>query len=827
MMRKLLFIGAVVAPLICSYGQTETLRLNDQEYLEMTGLNIMLAHDFYPESHQGGVGIIQNGLRVATNGDLRLEPAPGQWQPVPKVGKRIVDRATQEVSVRMEYPDETKDRKGFNPIIYPDLNFAYMLKVRPEGRSFRIIVDLEKPLPAEWIGKVGFNMEFFPGFLFGKSYYADDEFGIFPRQANGPMYRDSDGEWQIQPLATGKRITIAPESDRQRMIIENVGDGKIELIDGRGKHNNGWFVVRSLVPANATTKAIEWLVTPHAIPNWQHEPVVQVSQVGYHPAQPKIANIEIDVKDSRRLPVVLELLTSDGPKKVLEQIPAEWGKFLRYRYLQFDFTKVTEPGMYRIRYGDFITNPFQIADDVYARHVWQPTLEYFLPAQMCHMRVNERYRVWHGACHMDDARMAPLNHNHFDGYIQGASALQDRFKPGDHVPGLNQGGWHDAGDFDLRIESQVETIHMLSLIREYFQPQYDNTTIDQKNKVVEIQLPDGHDDFLQQIEHGVLPVVAGYNSLGRLYRGVICPTLRQYVLLGDAVNMTDNVVFTEPASGKAPEVGLPGSPDDRWVFTEENPYRELQTSAALAAAFRALKEYNPQLAQECLRIAKELYQNTIEKNPMHRLRAAVELWRSTSDRQYASWIIAQKETIAKNIDNTGWIIAPVLTDLKDKSLVKSVQDAVRKYADKVAAQEKENPYGVPYKPDIWGAGWGIQSLGVKHYLLHRHFPEIFPNSYALHAINFIFGCHPGTNTASFASGVGSNSLTTAYGFNRADWSYIPGGIGSGTALIRPDYPEMLTWPFLWQQTEYVLGGGTTDYLFLVIAADQMLNERKR
>src|SRR5690606_21330748 len=200
-----------------------------------------------------------------------------------------------------------------------------------------------------------------------------------------------------------------------------------------------------------------------------------------------------------------------------------------------------------------------------------------------------------------------------------------------------------------------------------------------------------------------------------------------------AVNMTDNVVFTQPASGNAPEVGMPGSPDDRWVFTEENPYRQLQTSAALAAAFRAPKEYNSQLAQECLYIGKELYQNTIEKNPMHRLRAADELWRSTSDRQYASWIIAQTETIAKNIDNTGWIIAPVLTDLKDKSLVKSVQDAVRKYADKVAAQEKENPYGVPYKPDIWGAGWGIQSLGVKHYLLHRHFPEIFPNSYALHA----------------------------------------------------------------------------------------------
>jgi len=92
-------------------------------------------------------------------------------------------------------------------------------------------------------------------------------------------------------------------------------------------------------------------------------------------------------------------------------------------------------------------------------------------------------------------------------------------------------------------------------------------------------------------------------------------------------------------------------------------------------------------------------------------------------------------------------------------------------------------------------------------------------------MNFILGCHPGNNTASFASGVGANSVTTAYGFNRADWTYIPGGIVSGTALIRPDFPELLNWPFLWQQTEYVLGGGTTDYLFLVLAADHILNKR--
>ncbi len=71
------------------------------------------------------------------------------------------------------------------------------------------------------------------------------------------------------------------------------------------------------------------------------------------------------------------------------------------------------------------------------------------------------------------------------------------------------------------------------------------------------------------------------------------------------------------------------------------------------------------------------------------------------------------------------------------------------------------------------------------------------------------------------SGVGARSVTTAYGTNRADWSHIPGGIVSGTALIRPDFPELLEWPFLWQQTEYCLGRPTSDYVLLVLAADDL------
>ena len=180
--------------------------------------------------------------------------------------------------------------------------------------------------------------------------------------------------------------------------------------------------------------------------------------------------------------------------------------------------------------------------------------------------------------------------------------------------------------------------------------------------------------------------------------------------------------------------------------------------------------------------------------------------------------------IAKNIDRTGWLAGRSFALINDEAYKLTITNAVKTLYIKIKEQGNKTPYGVPYEPNIWGAGWGIQNFGYKQYFLHTYFPDIFPADYMLHAIDFVLGCHPGSNTASFASGVGARSVIPGYGFNRADWSYIPGGISSGTPLIRPDFPELLKWPFLWQQTEYVLGGGTTDYLFLILAADHILNK---
>jgi hypothetical protein len=805
----------------------QQMHLNDKNYLQYQGVNVMLAQDFYPEGHQGGVGVIQNGERVATNGDLRLDATPGQWSPIPKVGEHTVDKKTQTISVHMHYPNEDMNRHGFNPIIYPDLHFSYTVRIMPAGKSFKIIVDLDSTLPDEWYNKVGFNFELLPSVLFGKSYYMDSSFGIFPRQPNTQNYIDENHELQVTPMAAGNKLIIAPESAQQRMTIENLNNNQLQLIDGRGKYNNGWFIVRSLVQKGKTKNAIEWLVTPHAIDGWVSKPVVQVSQVGYHPNQQKIAVIELDADNKTKSTASLLRINENGSyENVLQSTPKDWGNFLRYRYLQFNFSQIKKPGMYVVKYENDTTNVFQINDSVYAENVWQPTLDYFLPAQMCHMRVNDKYRVWHGWCHMDDARMAPVDSNHFDGYIQGTSTLT-KYTSGETVPGLNVGAWHDAGDFDLRVESQAETVYGLTLAYEAFDVKYDNTSINQQTHVVEIQQPDGKPDVLQQIEHGLLSIVGGYKSMGRFYRGIIEPTLQQYTTLGDAASITDNKFYNDiPVSERTTQVGLPNSPDDRWVFTEDNPGRSLEVAGALAAAYRVMKNYNDTLATDCLQIAEQVWNDTKEKYAGQRIELATELYITTKDKKYADFLAANKDVIAKQINNYGWIVGKVLPVINDASFTNTITDAVKTLFDTIQSQAKQTPYEVPYKPNIWGAGWDIQHFGYKQYFLHEAFPNIVSDDYMLAALNFILGCHPGNNTASFASGVGAHSAIPAYGFNRADWSYIPGGIASGTALIRPDFPELLAFPYLWQQGEYVLGGGTTDYLFLVLAANKVLNEKK-
>jgi endoglucanase len=48
------------------------------------------------------------------------------------------------------------------------------------------------------------------------------------------------------------------------------------------------------------------------------------------------------------------------------------------------------------------------------------------------------------------------------------------------------------------------------------------------------------------------------------------------------------------------------------------------------------------------------------------------------------------------------------------------------------------------------------------------------------------------------------------GNNRADYTFIPGGMIPGVVIIQPDFPELKdNWPFLWYENEYVVDPATS------------------
>ena len=79
-------------------------------YFINRGVNVMAFEDIYPEGHQGGVTLLMHGERIATNGDVRFDPAPGQWQPVPEQLERRVDPERGQIVTRLRYPDKERQK---------------------------------------------------------------------------------------------------------------------------------------------------------------------------------------------------------------------------------------------------------------------------------------------------------------------------------------------------------------------------------------------------------------------------------------------------------------------------------------------------------------------------------------------------------------------------------------------------------------------------------------------------------------------------------------------------------------------------------------------
>ena len=786
--------------------------------LEEQGLSVIVHqnkfHPIFFDEKNAAIQIVLHDERIATDGEVRLNPTPEQWDPVPLFVSLKRGKAPDQIVVRSGY-----DKQGLH----------YTTEVTAEEGGFRITVNLDKPLPQELVGKAGFNLDFLPTSYFGKTYVMGNAPGLFPRTPVGPMQKNGSGD--PQALAQGaKTITLSPEDPLTRVSITSDA-APLALYDARNRAQNGWFVVRAMIPAGVSKNAVVWHVKPNVVAGWTRPPVVSFNQAGYTPNRNKVAMIELDPLYQGPDDASLVRIGNDGKvQPVLTAKIKPWGKWTRYNYASFDFSSIKEPGVYAISYAGKTTNPFRIAADAYD-HIWQTSLDTYIAEQMDHMTVREQYRVWSGLSHMDDARQAPPNIVHFDAYKMGPH-LDSPFKPGEHIPGLNVGGWQDAGDYDIQTPENSFVVRDLVRGRELFGLDWDETTIDEKAHMVEIRKPDGVPDAIQQIRHGTLQLLAQYKVFGHAIVGIVDPVLKQYTHLGDSGSQSDRMIYDPSLGPDEMKDGRSGNPDDRWAFTSDVPANDYYVAGGLAAAYRTLKDSDPALASEALAAAKVLWSN--QQNPGGRMdrpgrddaprmfdaaavSATVELIQSTKgDALYTAKLRALLPVIKENF---AWLAGDAIAAMPymDASYRDTLVALVKDTKAKVDAELAKTPFGVPVSLGTWAGSGLVANFGTTMYLLHKAFPEIIGKDYTLNAIDYLLGRHP-VHNLSLVTGVGAASKLIMYGHNRADYSFVPGALVPGVIVIKPDFPEQkLDWPFLWFENEATVAG-TAGYILTANAA---------
>ena len=834
-MKRLSFLSFVMLLLpACSYDSNQDLVLNDLEYFETQGVNVLAYSNLFTggfnDEKTAGIELIHHGVRTAQGGAVRLSNTPEQWDLVPAIPTRTVDHASKTIESTLRYED---------------YDFDSRVVVTSKGKGVEISVYLDKPVPTALEGNAGFNLEFLPSQYWGKTYLMDGRPNLFsryvvgntsmrpnsekPKQFKGYVTSDDRGTGKFidpLPLETGRTFLLAPEVP-ERFVKITSDDADIMLFDGRVLAQNGWYVVRSLLPAGKTGKVLTWKVEPNAINGWIREPNIGFSQVGYLPSQQKVSVIELDKKDKPLVKASLYKIGDDGKaSKVFSGNIVPWGDYYKYHYVKFDFSSVNSPGIYYIQYGNFKTNNFLIENNVYDK-ITDATSDIWVPIHMNHMFVNEAYRVWHGEPFKDGYLQAPPNTDHFDLHGQGPTT-DTKYKALELIPGLNIGGFFDAGDFDIETRSNIGVVQNFVQTWEYFKPLRDQTFVDHKQRYVDLHRPDGTPDILQFIEHGTMNLVAQAEIIGHMAQTLSNSVLDNYHHLGDAASLTDGLPYN-PNLGPyevARDGRSSGVKDDMWAFTSRNPGLDLRAATMFAAASRALKGYNHDLSERALQQSKRLLKEATEllaNQPQDRsgrgggsanMATYLQLYISTGEQQY---IDNFHELLWPALDRN--VSSTILTALHaiphmDTSFKEKLQPYVVKYKEYIEELETNNPYGVPIGLGNWAGSGGVVRFGTTICFANTHFPDIIDASHAFKATNWLFGCHPYHNYSLVATVGAARPKEVFYGNNRADFSFIPGNVAPGILFRNPDHFENYDdWPFLWGQNEGTIGGNTSYLIF--------------
>ena len=169
-MRKLFFLSTLVLATVSVKAQD--LKLNDLGYFERQGVNVLVySNSFnggFNDEKNSGIEVIQHGVRSIQGGAVRLNNTPEQWDLVPLMTDRKVDKEKGTIEVALRYND---------------YDFDSRVVVTAKGKAVEIAVWLDKPVPEKLAGDAGFNLELLPSRYWLKTFTMDGRLNRFPRYA--------------------------------------------------------------------------------------------------------------------------------------------------------------------------------------------------------------------------------------------------------------------------------------------------------------------------------------------------------------------------------------------------------------------------------------------------------------------------------------------------------------------------------------------------------------------------------------------------------------------------------------------------------------------
>src|SRR5690606_37353020 len=141
-MKRLKFLSVAMSLLAATYVSGPDLKINDREYFETQGVNVLVYNNLctggFNDEKNAGIELIHHGVRPAQGGAVRLSHTPEQWDLVPEIPYRRIDRETNSIEAMLTYKD---------------YNFESRVVVTAKGKGVEIAVYLDTPVPQALEGK--------------------------------------------------------------------------------------------------------------------------------------------------------------------------------------------------------------------------------------------------------------------------------------------------------------------------------------------------------------------------------------------------------------------------------------------------------------------------------------------------------------------------------------------------------------------------------------------------------------------------------------------------------------------------------------------------